>query len=62
MDGERGITTRKMDSNRTGKQEDQQVSPGNGTKETAPSKKEEKGIVTDGLAALAKAHQQSEGG
>ena len=49
------------DSNRTGKQEDQQVSPGNGTKDIAPAKKEEKEIVTDGLAALFKAHQQSEG-
>ena len=42
------------------KQEDQQVSRGNGTKETAPSKKGEKEIVTDGLAAVAKAHQQNE--
>ena len=49
-------------SNRTAKQEDQQVSHGNGNKENAPSKLEEKEIVTDGLAALAKAHQQSEGG
>ena len=48
-------------SNRPTKQEDQQISPGNGTKETAPSKKEEKEIVTDGLAAVAKAHQQNEG-
>jgi len=46
---------------RPAKQEDQQVSPGNGTKETAPSKKGEREIVTDGLAALAKAHQQNEG-
>ena len=48
-------------SNRPTKQEDQRVSPGNGSKETAPRKLEEKEIVTDGLAALAKAHQQNEG-
>ena len=48
-------------SNRPTKQEDQQVSPGNGTKEIAPAKKQEKGIVTDGLAAVGKAHQQNEG-
>ena len=47
-------------SNRPTKQEDQQVSPGNGTKEIARAKKEEKEIVTDGLAALAKAHQQKQ--
>ena len=44
-------------SNRPTKQEDQQVSPGNGTKEIAPAKKQEKEIVTDGLAALAKRYQ-----
>ena len=48
-------------SNRTAKQEDQKLSHGNGNKETAPAKKQEKEIVTDGLAALSKAHQQNEG-
>ena len=49
-------------TNRPAKQEDQQASHGNGNKENAPPKLDEKEIVTDGLAALAKAHQQSEGG
>ena len=49
------------DSNRTAKQEGQQISHGNGNKGSAPTKKEEKEIVTGGLAALSKAHQQSEG-
>ena len=45
---------------RTGTQEDQEVKSGNGNKGSAPLKLQEKEIVTDGLAALAKAHQQSE--
>ena len=49
-------------SNRTAKQEDQQISHGNGNKETAPAKKQEKEIVTDGLAALAKRYQPKQGG
>ena len=48
-------------SNRTAKQEGQQISHGNGNKGSAPRKLEEKEIVTDALAALSKAHQQSEG-
>ena len=45
-------------TNRPAKQKDQEVSSGNGTKETAPAKLEEKEIVTDGLAALAKRYQR----
>ena len=48
-------------SNRPTKHEDQKLSRGNRTKETAPAILEEKEIVTDGLAAVAKAHQQNEG-
>ena len=49
-------------SNRPTKHEDQKLSRGNGTKEIAPRKLQEKEIVTDGLAALAKAHQQKQAG
>ena len=48
-------------SNRTAKQEGQQISHGNSNKGSAPPKVEEKEVVTDGLAALAKRYQQSEG-
>ena len=62
MKGHCGSCSWPMGTILTDKQEDQQVSRFNGMKKTAPAKKDEKEIVTDGLAALAKAHQQSEGG
>ena len=48
-------------NNRPRTHEDQEVSSGNGTKETAPAELEEKEIVTDGLAALAKRYQPKQG-
>ena len=48
-------------SNRPTKQEDQQVSPGNGTKETAPPKLEDKANGIDALHPSMKRYQQNEG-